>query len=67
MAKKLICDVCKQPTERIAFKIFISPVVKGKSRATHSNYTGHADVGECCATKIYSIVNWQKRVIKANG
>ncbi len=62
MARALICDVCKKPTERIVAKLYIAPVPEDKAPGvvTHSTYTGSADVGECCR-HIVTTVHWNKR------
>lgn len=57
----LTCDVCRQPCQRVAAKLFLAPIKEGETRKTHSSYTGHADVGECCAEKIVKQMKWQKR------
>lgn len=60
----VICDICRKPCERVVAKLFIAPVKEGETRKTHSDYTAHADVGECCAVRFVgsaSIVKWTKR------
>ena len=59
MAKSLVCDVCRKPTKRIVAKLFLSPK---QGRGDHSNYTAHANVGECCGSRVVELVHWQKRV-----
>lgn len=54
------CDNCGKPTNRVVMKLYLSPV-NGSTRANHSKYTGHADIGECCAAKVTSQFKWQKR------
>ena len=57
------CDICRNACERVVAKLFIAPV-GGDTRKTHGDYTGHADIGECCASKFVgenSLVKWQKR------
>lgn len=56
------CDVCGKPTERIVGKLHFIPSVPGVSRLVHSNYTHHADVGECCKSKLFSAFKFQPRV-----
>lgn len=59
----LTCDVCGKPCERVAFKLFLAPV-GDNTRSTHSDYTAHADVGECCVAGLINgegKIKWQKR------
>lgn len=58
MARQLICDICKKPTSRLVAKLFLSP---RNGRSSWNNYVAHADVGECCGSKIPEIARWQKR------
>lgn len=60
MAKALICDVCRKPTNRIVAKLYLAP--KNGGRNDHSNYTAHADVGECCGSRVPQMARWQRRV-----
>ena len=59
---KLKCDVCKRPCEQVVAKLNYVPVINGISTAVHSNYSYHADVGECCGERILKLFNFQKRV-----
>jgi hypothetical protein len=61
------CDVCKKPCEHIVAKMYYGPMVKGSSKAYHSNYSHHLDVGECCGVNapgrnILKIFNWRERM-----
>lgn len=64
MARKteLRCDVCKQPCDRIVGKLFFTPLVPGTRPGVHSNYSHHADVGNCCQTKLLRGFNFTKRI-----
>jgi hypothetical protein len=58
------CDVCGKQSNGdnpIVSKLFIAPILPGKTRATHSYYTGHMDIGKCCIAKVTGLGNWQKR------
>jgi hypothetical protein len=64
MARMLLCDACHKPItddNPIIYKLFLAPAIPGKTKNTHGNYTGHADIGKCCATKYTSSIKWQKR------
>jgi hypothetical protein len=58
----LLCDVCRKPTKRIVGKLNFIPMIPGVSRSAHSNYSHHADVGECCKSKILNGINFSQRV-----
>ena len=58
MAKVLVCDACGNPTKRLVKKLFLG---ERTGKMTHSDYTHHADVGECCAARIDRIIRWQPR------
>jgi hypothetical protein len=58
MAKVVVCDVCRKPTDKIVMKLFRSPDHR------HENYDGHADVGACCAPSINRTVKFRDRVRK---
>jgi hypothetical protein len=60
----LRCDVCKKPTERIVGKLHFIPV-NGLSRSAHSNYTHHADVGECCKERLLHGFAFRKRMTRS--
>ena len=50
MSRGLICDHCKQPTDKFVVRLYIVPLNgTHRRRAEHSHYTGYADIGECCA------------------
>ena len=60
----LRCDVCRKPCQRIVGKLLYIP---GAGSFAHSNYTHHADVGECCGgeeNKILRLLNFTKRQTK---
>lgn len=64
MATNKTCDVCGQPTNRIAAKLLIVPVTNGSDKKWKTgNYTAHSDVGECCIEKLLKgeIVKWTTR------
>lgn len=61
--RAIVCDVCRKPTKRIVAKMYLSP--KNGHKNDHSNYTAHADVGECCGAKVLADVRWVKRVRQA--
>lgn len=56
------CDVCKQPCKKIVGKLFFTPLVPGVVGGVHSNYSHHADVGECCKNRLLKGFNFTKRV-----
>lgn len=58
----LVCDVCKQPCDRIVGKLHFTPMVPGVSRGIHSNYTHTADVGNCCKDKLFTAFDFRKRM-----
>jgi len=60
----LKCDICRKPTDHIVGKLHFIPV-NGLSRSAHSNYTHHADVGECCKERLLSGFQFRKRMTKA--
>lgn len=59
----LRCDVCKKPTKRIVGKLHFIPV-NGLARSAHSNYTHHADVGECCKDRLLGGFNFRMRMTR---
>jgi hypothetical protein len=63
MARQLMCDICKKPTDRIEAKLHYIAVGSGK-RITHSDYTHHADVGACCANRILELFNFRSRMTR---
>jgi len=60
MAKQLMCDICKQPTEEIVGKLFYTPLANSKGSFANS-YSHHADVGICCASRLLNSFKFQKR------
>jgi hypothetical protein len=72
MALHKDCDNCGKrisDDNPIVAKLYIAPFTSGKTRAVHSLYTGHMDIGYCCSAKVVKGMNWQKRRTraKANG
>lgn len=59
MARVIICDVCRRPTKRLVFKLYLG---EWGNRNSHADYTHHADIGECCAANVQEMVRWQKRI-----
>ena len=59
MARVLVCDVCRKPTNRIVGKVLYIPV--NDRRFSYSNYSAHADIGECCASRFNDTVRFRKR------
>ncbi len=64
MATSRTCDVCGRETEEIVSKLFLAPVIPGKTRATHASYTAHLDIGRCCAERVIKLGKWQHRVTR---
>jgi hypothetical protein len=58
----LKCDICRRSCKQIAAKLFFGPIIPGVNRAVHSNYTHHADVGECCEKRILELFNFKERL-----
>jgi hypothetical protein len=59
----ITCDHCGKVTNEdnpVIAKLFLTPVLEGRSRADHSGYTGHMTIGLCCKEKILPM-NWKKR------
>lgn len=66
MARTEICDVCGQPTDNIAGKLFYAPMTRANgAKSFHNNYQLHADVGICCEKVLKSKIKWRKRVSAA--
>lgn len=61
MAVKKVCDICRKDTNKIVGKLQFIPTDKAKAR-THSNYTHHADVGECCVNRLLELFNFRERM-----
>ena len=64
MAREIrkICDICKKPTKQIVGKLHFIPAIPGVSAVVHSNYTHHADVGECCKNRLLTNFSFRERV-----
>jgi hypothetical protein len=62
MATTHQCDVCGRKCERIVAKLFFGPVLRGSTNASHSNYTHHADVGDCCRDRLLKGFQFRKRM-----
>jgi hypothetical protein len=60
MARGMKCDICKKDTEYVAAKLQYIPTGNGR-RATHSDYTHHADIGPCRSDRILELFNFQTR------
>jgi hypothetical protein len=60
VAKSFTCDICNKPTPYIAAKLNYIPMGNGQ-RATHSDYTHHADVGPCCSNRLHELFKFHKR------
>lgn len=56
------CDICGKETEVILGKIQFIPSIPGVNKLAHSNYTHHADVGECCKDKLFKAFKFQRRI-----
>lgn len=64
MAHRLTCDMCGTEITRanpVVAKLFITPVLPGKTVSHHSEYTGSQDVGKCCFSAALKIGTWQRR------
>ena len=57
MARKVICDVCKRPTDEIVGKLFYAP-----ASSKDSAYTHHADVGDCCEAELKEAISFRERM-----
>lgn len=58
------CDNCGSSiTEKnpVIAKLFMSPILKSRSRADHGSYSRHCDIGQCCLTWLNSI-HWTPRL-----
>lgn len=64
MARALLCDICKKPTDEIVGKMFYTPMLPGGTGAKsfHNGYQFHLDVGICCEGRLKSGFNWRKRM-----
>lgn len=62
MARELMCDICKKPTQRIVTKLLLLSIKDGE-KWRRNDYVAHADVGDCCAQKILKeeFVKWAPR------
>lgn len=61
------CDNCgKEITDKnpVIAKLFMAPVLKSRSRADHSSYTRHCDIGQCCVGWLNKI-GWTARMSRA--
>jgi hypothetical protein len=58
------CDVCGKPTDNIVGKLHFIPSIPGVTKLNHSQYTHHADVGECCKAKLFKVLKFQSRMSK---
>lgn len=55
----VVCDVCKKPTKRLVAKLFLTP--RNDNNGAWNDYQFHADVGECCSSKVLQDIRWTKR------
>ena len=62
--ERMSCDLCGKDTTKIVAKLTLIPTRPGIN-LTHSNYTAHADVGECCSESVLKLAKWQKRLNKS--
>jgi len=60
MARALLCDICRKPTEAIVAKLYYSPIRRGV-KSHHASYNRHLDVGSCCENKLLNGFNWRDR------
>jgi hypothetical protein len=60
------CDACGKPAT-LAMKVWLSPVNPGDKeyKQRHSNYTKHADIGECCIENFMKGIVWRDRKTQA--
>lgn len=66
MARELLCDVCKKPTDEIVGKLFFAPTTRANgAKSFHNNYQFHLDVGVCCQGRLLKSFNWRKRMSAA--
>jgi len=56
------CDICGKPTEMIVGKLLFVPSIPGVTKLTHSQYTHHVDVGECCKKVLFKAFKFQPRM-----
>jgi hypothetical protein len=56
------CDMCGGEIEEIVAKLYLAPIIRGKTRASHNNYTAYLDIGQCCIEKVMKLGKWQKRL-----
>ncbi len=63
MATTKTCDVCGRPTKVIAGKLLFVPTTGSTKERTHSHYTHHADVGDCCKDRILKL-GFRKRMTR---
>jgi hypothetical protein len=54
--------VCGKPCLKIVGKLYYGPMLRGSANAYHSNYTHHADVGNCCEDKLLKGFQFRKRM-----
>lgn len=76
MAEVRLCDNCGariNDSNPMSVKLFLVPVVEGRTKQQFSNYSGHMDIGKCCAPKVTGW-RWQRRkprphqkAVAANG
>lgn len=67
MGRQLTCDRCRKPCQRIVLKLYVAPKNGSRKGGDHANYTGHADIGECCAQEVTMTYKWTKRQARVRG
>jgi hypothetical protein len=62
VAVQKLCDVCRKPTNKIVGKLQYIPT--RSTARSHSDYTHHADVGECCSSRLLQLFNFRERMTR---
>lgn len=57
------CDVCGKETDAIVAKLYLAPVIPGKTRVTATHYNRSLDIGNHpeCVKAVHALGNWTKR------
>lgn len=61
------CDWCYTLIDEdnpIIAKLFLSPVVRGRTRTDHGSYSASMDIGQCCSEKVIKGHHWSKRQVR---
>lgn len=64
MATRRTCDHCNRDiTDKnpVITKLFMAPIKAGQTRNTHSDYSAHMDIGQCCTLWLRQLGQWQRR------